>query len=92
MPYISGNARGINENVRVTCHKAVDRPAIPIGVKRVCFIKLAYDYAQGTNDVLWDRRSNNGAPDGAMQRIVNRNDQLNTQTQLSYINSFETRT
>ena len=37
MPYISGNARGINENVRVTCHKAVDRPAIPIGVKRVCF-------------------------------------------------------
>ncbi|GAA6487085.1 hypothetical protein K260102G11_37880 [Bacteroides uniformis] len=55
-------------------------------------IKLAYDYAQGTNDVLWDRRSNNGAPDGAMQRIVNRNDQLNTQTQLSYINSFETRT
>ena len=27
-------------------------------------------------------------PGGVMQRIVNRNDQLNTQTQLSYINSF----
>ena len=50
--------------------------------------KIAYDYAQGTNDVLWDRHSNNGAPGGVMQRIVNRNDQLNTQTQLSYINSF----
>lgn len=49
--------------------------------------KIAYDYAQGTNDVLWDRHSNNGAPGGVMQRIVNRNDQLNTQTQLSYINS-----
>lgn len=24
--------------------------------------KIAYDYAQGTNDVLWDRHSNNGAP------------------------------
>ena len=39
--------------------------------------KIAYDYAQGTNDVLWDRHSNNGAPGGVMQRIVNRNDQLN---------------
>ena len=37
--------------------------------------KIAYDYAQGTNDVLWDRHSNNGAPGGVMQRIVNRNDQ-----------------
>lgn len=50
--------------------------------------KISYDYAQGTNDVLWDRHSNNGAPGGVMQRIINRNDQLNTQTQLSYINSF----
>ncbi len=50
--------------------------------------KIAYDYAQGTNDVAWNSTSNNGAPGGVMQRIVNRNDQLNTQTQLSYINSF----
>ncbi len=26
MPYISGNARGVNENIRVTCRKAVERP------------------------------------------------------------------
>ena len=37
--------------------------------------KIAYDYAQGTNDVLWDRHSNNGALVVSMQRIVNRNDQ-----------------
>lgn len=37
MPYISGNARGVNENIRVTCRKAVERPAIPIGLKRVYF-------------------------------------------------------
>lgn len=50
--------------------------------------KISYDYAQGTNNVLWDRKSNNGAPGGVMQRVINRNDQLNTQTQLTYINSF----
>ena len=50
--------------------------------------KISYDYAQGNEDSLWDKESNNGAPGGVMQRITNQNEQLNTQTQLSYINSF----
>ena len=41
-----------------------------------------------TNDVLWDRYSNNGGPGGVMQRIINRNEQLNTQTQLTYNKAF----
>lgn len=50
--------------------------------------KIAYDYTTNTNDVLWDRFSNNGAPGGVMQRIINRNEQLNTQTQLTYNKLF----
>ncbi len=50
--------------------------------------KISYDYTIGTEDVLWDRFSNNGAPGGVMQRIINKKEQLNTQTQLSYIKSF----
>lgn len=50
--------------------------------------KISYDYMTNTNDVLWDRMSNNGAPGGVMQRIINRNEQLNTQTQLTYNKSF----
>ena len=46
--------------------------------------KISYDYTTNTNDVLWDRSSNNGAPGGVMQRMINKNEQLNTQTQLSY--------
>ena len=50
--------------------------------------KISYDYMTNTNDVLWDRFSNNGAPGGVMQRIINKNEQLNTQTQLTYNKSF----
>ncbi|MCD8093904.1 MAG: SusC/RagA family TonB-linked outer membrane protein [Bacteroides sp.] len=50
--------------------------------------KISYDYAQGTENSLWDKYSNNGAPGGVMQRIINSNEQLNTQTQLTYINTF----
>ncbi|NDV83021.1 SusC/RagA family TonB-linked outer membrane protein [Bacteroides sp. 51] len=50
--------------------------------------KIAYDYTQGTENSLWDKYSNNGGPGGVMQRIINKNEQLNTQTQLTYINSF----
>lgn len=35
MPYISGNIRGVDENIRVTCRKAVECPTIPIELKRV---------------------------------------------------------
>jgi TonB-linked SusC/RagA family outer membrane protein len=50
--------------------------------------KIAYDYTQGTENVLWDRQSNNGAPGAVYQRIINSNEQLNTQTQLSYAKTF----
>ena len=50
--------------------------------------KISYDYAQGTENSLWDKYSNNGGPGGVMQRIINSNNQLNTQTQLTYINTF----
>ena len=50
--------------------------------------KISYDHTSGTEDVLWDRQSGNGAPGGVMQRILNKTEQLNTQTQLSYIKSF----
>lgn len=51
--------------------------------------KIAFDYTQGNNDALWDKYSNNGSSyNGLLQRIINSNKQLNTQTQLSYIKSF----
>ena len=50
--------------------------------------KLAYDYIGNTEDVLWDKESNNGSPAGVMQRMIFENTQLNTQSQLSYIKSF----
>ena len=50
--------------------------------------KLAYDYIGSTEDVLWDKESNNGSPSGVMQRVTSNINQLNTQSQLSYIKSF----
>lgn len=50
--------------------------------------KITYDYADGRENVVWDRHSNDGAPSGVMQRALSRNRQLNTQTQLSYVKSF----
>ena len=50
--------------------------------------KISYDYMTNTNDVLWDRYSNNGGPGGVMQRIISKNEQLNTQTQLTYNKAF----
>lgn len=50
--------------------------------------KLAYDYTDGTEDVLWDRYSTNGSPSGVFQRVKNTIEQINTQTQLTYIKSF----
>jgi TonB-linked SusC/RagA family outer membrane protein len=50
--------------------------------------KITFDYATGTENNLWDRLSNNGAPGAVMQRIVNSNEQLNTQTQLTYNKGF----
>lgn len=51
--------------------------------------KIAFDYANGTEDVLWDRQSNNGsAYNGLLQRVINSYTQLNTQTQLSYDKTF----
>lgn len=50
--------------------------------------KISYDYMTSTEDVLWDRSSNNGSPSGVMQRIINKNERLNTQTQLTYVKSF----
>lgn len=50
--------------------------------------KISYDYTSGNEDVLWDRESNNGAPGGVMQRVINSYSQLNTQTQLTYDKTF----
>jgi TonB-linked SusC/RagA family outer membrane protein len=50
--------------------------------------KITFDYMTGTENDLWDRESNNGAPGGVYQRIINSNEQLNTQTQLSYNKNF----
>jgi TonB-linked SusC/RagA family outer membrane protein len=50
--------------------------------------KISYDYTGSTEDVLWDRYSNNGSPSGVMQRIVQDINQFNSQTQMTYIKSF----
>ncbi len=51
--------------------------------------KVAYDYINSTESVLWDKLSNNGKNSGGiMQRTWNEWTTLNTQTQLSYVKSF----
>ena len=51
--------------------------------------KISYDFTSDTEDVLWDKYSNNGeAYNGLLQRQTIRFSQLNTQTQLTYIKSF----
>jgi TonB-linked SusC/RagA family outer membrane protein len=50
--------------------------------------KITYDNTNGEEDVLWDRESNNGSPSGVFQRIKNTNEQINTQTQLTYNKKF----
>ncbi len=51
--------------------------------------KIAYDYINSTEDVLWDKYSNNGSKsNGNFQRIYNEFTTINTQTQLSYIKTF----
>lgn len=51
--------------------------------------KIAYDYTNSVEDVLWDQYSNNGkAASGNMQRNTNEYSILNTQTQLSYVKTF----
>lgn len=50
--------------------------------------KIAYDYFDGTEDVLWDKFSNNGGPGGVMQRDKLSYQQLNSQTQLTYEKTF----
>ena len=51
--------------------------------------KVAYDYINSTESVLWDKFSNNGKNSGGiMQRTWNEWTTLNTQTQLSYVKSF----
>ena len=51
--------------------------------------KVAYDYINATEDVLWDKYSNNGSGSGGvMQRVIDEFYTMNTQTQLSYVKSF----
>lgn len=50
--------------------------------------KITYDNTNGEEDVLWDRESHNGSPSGVFQRIKNTNEQINTQTQLTYNKKF----
>ena len=50
--------------------------------------KVTYDYTSNTENILWDRYSNDGAPGAVMQRVVSDLSQLNGQTQLSYVKSF----
>lgn len=47
--------------------------------------KVAYDYINSTEDVLWDKYCGNGsASNGVMQRTYNEWTTMNTQTQLTY--------
>lgn len=51
--------------------------------------KVAYDYINSTEDVLWDKYCGNGsASNGVMQRTYNEWTTMNTQTQLTYNKSF----
>lgn len=51
--------------------------------------KVAYDYINSTEDVLWDKYCGNGSnSNGVMQRTYNEWTTMNTQTQLTYNKSF----
>ena len=51
--------------------------------------KVAYDYINSTEDVLWDKFCGNGSgSNGVMQRTYNEWTTMNTQTQLTYNKSF----
>ena len=50
--------------------------------------KVAYDYTSSTENVIWDRFSNNGNPGGVVQRMISSFNTMNTQTQLSYNKTF----
>ena len=51
--------------------------------------KVAYDYINSTESVLWDKKSNNGKKSGGvMQRTWNEWKTMNTQTQLTYNKTF----
>ena len=50
--------------------------------------KISYDYVSSTENVLWDRYSNNGSPGAVVQRVANEFTTLNTQTQATYNKSF----
>ncbi|MBR1518027.1 MAG: TonB-dependent receptor [Prevotella sp.] len=51
--------------------------------------KVSYDFSSNSEDVLWDKYSNNASNyGGLLQRFGSRFSQLNTQTQLTYIKSF----
>ena len=51
--------------------------------------KVAYDYINSVENVLWDKYSSNGKKSqGVLQRINNEFYTLNTQTQLSYVKTF----
>jgi TonB-linked SusC/RagA family outer membrane protein len=50
--------------------------------------KITYDQNRIQEDDLWDKYSNNGGPAGVMQRVMSNRDNVNTQSQLSYIKSF----
>lgn len=52
--------------------------------------KFAYDYVGGEENVLWDRYSNNGKSyNGLLQKMINHSRQFNSQTQLTYVKSFD---
>lgn len=50
--------------------------------------KISYDFVSSTEEVLWDKYSQNGAPGAVAQRIINEFNTLNTQTQATYGKSF----
>lgn len=51
--------------------------------------KIAYDYINSTESVLWDKLSNNGKGSGGnMQRTITEMTTMNTQTQLNYAKAF----
>lgn len=50
--------------------------------------KISYDFVNSTEEVLWDKYSQNGAPGAVVQRIINEFNTLNTQTQATYGKSF----
>lgn len=51
--------------------------------------KIAYDYINSTESVLWDKLSNNGKGSGGnMQRTITETTTMNTQTQLNYAKAF----